>query len=932
MQITEHIDIYRKTNIMANRHLAFLRSNDLSYTKAEAINKLKNIFNNPALSMKDGEGAIERYYEYFQFDNTKGKFVIKPYDGLIQEWVVVETIPEPFMPGHIYTSGALVIVQQTVSNETSYVVKKCPSGTPTSYDNTDGWSTYTFNLAAKYTTIRSVLGICTKYSYNTGNDDPNPTEEIAMTVIDNEDSINELSDAIESMDFTDTAVAANVITKIVRDNGTVTITRAELKGVDGVTVSQTAGSGETFDGSQDVKIGIKVDSTDRVLTTDTTNGIKTNLTLHKLTQAEIDLLSDGSNIREAYKIRGKDDGNNNPQYIQTDEISPSDGIIKVYKDSSLYDVYLGNTNDILIQYTWKDENNNVLNTESKTPSVNDLTYYNDNGVYKVNDYKVTSYDSEHDTIEVNSIKYRYFNITPAVYKETSGDDALCFIYNLSSGVYQLTPVNIESYLQENEFKDGLTVSGHEVSVKVDNKSIEFGSESGVNKSIKTKVSTASGNIISIMEVPSSTTNATIADGSTTFSATWLTGITQTSGTPDSTVYKITTSGDYLNKYYKWNGSKYTEVATGLYASSDNIEITDYSAPTYNTDGSSIDQIIDANVVSDGNSVSSAINKVDNKLAAVTNAIIDSELVITNTFAKVKNAMGASGADDDTNPGINNRFEYIADTNTNYIKEASSLFDADKKLDAAIKSNADAIDSNTQDIINLRKSDRYYGVSNEAAGVAAKTVTGTNLGEFVYTNGERIVVTFNNANTASNATLNVNNLGARPIYYNGSPIAAGVIEAGSSHLFVYEGTNGGRFILTGDLSDTSIEYLKDIQQGNGISITDSTVNATITSESNVAPFSATWLTGIDKTSVSTADGIIYKITTAGSYYGQYYTWNGSVYERTGLTKTVATRLSTGQVTESGGNVTVDSPSNLLMYDATGALSILDTWDCGTYEYI
>lgn len=44
----------------------------------------------------------------------------------------------------------------------------------------------------------------------------------------------------------------------------------------------------------------------------------------------------------------------------------------------------------------------------------------------------------------------------------TGDAALCFIYELSDGTYTLAAVNIESYLTESEFSDGLTVSSHVV--------------------------------------------------------------------------------------------------------------------------------------------------------------------------------------------------------------------------------------------------------------------------------------------------------------------------------------------------------------------------------------------------------------------------------------------------------------------------------------
>ena len=787
---------------MANRHLQFLRNNSISITKTEAINKLKNIFNNPAQVMKDGEGAIERYFEYFRYDDTKGKFVKEAYDSTYS-YAIVETIPEPFVPKAIYASKALAI-----SNGRVY---QSPTGVPKAYDTIEGWSVYDFSLETKYKTVRSVLGIATLYNYDTADTDT----EIAMTVIDNEDAIQELSDKINNLDFDDTPEAANVITKIVRNNGVVTITRAELTNTDNtISITQPVSSG-SLAGSEDIVIDLKISTNDKVLSKDAAdagNGLRANLKLHKITSSEIGTGSGQynlpTNVKEAYVLRGN---GTTQAYDLGDRID-------IYKDSSLYNVYIGHVDDKLT---------NADAQSGESP-----------------DTEITS---------------------------GTGNDALCFIYLLDDGKYKLVTFDIESILIESEFKDGLNVdaTNHTVSVKVDDVSTEFGSETGTNKSIKVKVSADSNNIIEIK----------------------------------------------------------TDTNPGLYSDSSKVKITSpYTAPTYNTDGSSIDATIDANVVAAGDTVTQAVQKVDTKLAAVTNAVIDAEGVITNTFAKTKAAMGASGADDSSIPGINNKFEYVADPNANYIKDADSLFKADEILDAAIKSNADSIQGNAENIIKLQKSDRYYGVSNEAGGTAAKTVTGDNLADFTYTNGERIVVTFTNANTASGATLNVNGLGAKPIYYNGASVAAGVIETGSTHLFVYEGSDGGKFILTGDMSDSSVEYLKDITQGDGISITDGTISATIGSG---APFSATWLSGITQTSA--VDNHIYKITTAGVYYGQFYKWNGTVYERTGLTKTVSTRLSTGQVTESDGSVTHNSPSNLLMYDSTGALSILDTWDCGMYDY-
>ena len=41
---------------------------------------------------------------------------------------------------------------------------------------------------------------------------------------------------------------------------------------------------------------------------------------------------------------------------------------------------------------------------------------------------------------------------------------------------------------------------------------------------------------------------------------------------------------------------------------------------------------------------------------------------------------------------------------------------------------------------------------------------------------------------ANSTLNINTKGAKPIYYQGAAITAGVIKAGDTATFIYDGTN------------------------------------------------------------------------------------------------------------------------------------------------
>lgn len=81
----------------------------------------------------------------------------------------------------------------------------------------------------------------------------------------------------------------------------------------------------------------------------------------------------------------------------------------------------------------------------------------------------------------------------------------------------------------------------------------------------------------------------------------------------------------------------------------------------------------------------------------------------------------------------------------------------------------------------------YVVCDTAANVAAKTVTITGL--ISLTTGIRLLVKMTNGNTASDATLNINSLGAMPLFYDNSRVSGdNAWEAGEVVELYYDGTN------------------------------------------------------------------------------------------------------------------------------------------------
>ena len=170
-----------------------------------------------------------------------------------------------------------------------------------------------------------------------------------------------------------------------------TITANKIVNEDG-SITVTSGASST-----DIKVHVK--EGEKVIKLDTNGGgLYTDIKISGASAEELATL--GTNVREAYKLL---DSNG-------DKLGDW---IKIYKDSSLYRVYLGHVDDAI--------------TSPTDPTV-----------------------------------------IPG-----SSDTALCFIYYKADGTYELVAVDVQDFLEESEFKKGLEVVNHEVNVKIDGNSESF---------------------------------------------------------------------------------------------------------------------------------------------------------------------------------------------------------------------------------------------------------------------------------------------------------------------------------------------------------------------------------------------------------------------------------------------------------------------------
>ncbi len=105
-------------------------------------------------------------------------------------------------------------------------------------------------------------------------------------------------------------------------------------------------------------------------------------------------------------------------------------------------------------------------------------------------------------------------------------------------------------------------------------------------------------------------------------------------------------------------------------------------------------------------------------------------------------------------------------------------------------------SSTNPVIEYRifNDNVKYGTCLTIGHLPEKSVKCEN---FILQSGSEVIVRFDFTNKSENPTLNVNDTGAKPIYYRGAAVSPSIIAATRTYLFVY---NGSQYELVGDVSN------------------------------------------------------------------------------------------------------------------------------------
>ena len=241
------------------------------------------------------------------------------------------------------------------------------------------------------------------------------TEGISEAIDKVADKVEELSaatkDVLDGLDFTGVTQEGKPIVNVTQENGLINAEAGNIS-AEFVEINE---SGDTLDEALEYILenieANKVESEDGSIVV--TPGAEGTLVKVNRDEATI-VLNDNNELVADLKLSAITPSNANvrEEFALLDHNGRQLGdTVKVYKDSSLYNVFLGHIDDTLSDPT-----------------------------------------------------------DPESLVKGSGDTALDLIYHKEDGTYELVPIDVNDFLEESEFKDGFVVDNHVVKVKIDENS------------------------------------------------------------------------------------------------------------------------------------------------------------------------------------------------------------------------------------------------------------------------------------------------------------------------------------------------------------------------------------------------------------------------------------------------------------------------------
>lgn len=298
---------------------------------------------------------------------------------------------------------------------------------------------------------------------------------------------------------------------------------------------------------------------------------------HKLTAEEVTKLGD-VNVKEAYQVfayTGTWDATTNKGTLVGDTI-------KIYKDSSVKEIYLG---------------------------------------------------SSKDTIDADGTFHKVQGTIP------EADLSLNYAYMKADGTYAMAKIDVANFLRESEFGNGLQVINGEVSVKVDTNSEGFltvGTDgvklSGVQTAIDNKItdlhadvtgkSTGDHVTVQVIETAGKVTNVNVTTSGLALDSEVIKAVTVNGVNAGVTSNKATVTIDG------------TDITVGN--STETYETTKYSEP--------FETKVGANHIATGDTVAAAFKKTENTISVLATEVISNEKVTTAAVTELAKSTGVTNTD------------------------------------------------------------------------------------------------------------------------------------------------------------------------------------------------------------------------------------------------------------------------------------------------